>query len=127
MSVKITKEDVIQILKDRGHSVVYDVSFSVDESETEIEAIVSVAQAIAEKVYLEGFVTNQLKRCETCGYLENEHIIKRMTSAAYWLIEGGEFASWLEDKSMPLAAAKEFWEFEEIYREMNDNDQIHHP
>lgn len=30
-----------------------------------------------------------------------------LSSAAYWIVEGGEFAHWLLDKEMPLAAAKE--------------------
>ena len=30
-----------------------------------------------------------------------------LSSAAYWVVEGGEFAHWLLDKEMPLAAAKE--------------------
>lgn len=30
-----------------------------------------------------------------------------LSSAAYWIVEGGEFAHWLLGKEMPLAAAKE--------------------
>ena len=40
--------------------------------------------------------------------------INSLRSAAYWIVEGGEFAHWVNDKTMPLAAAKELAELAEM-------------
>lgn len=47
----------------------------------------------------------------------NEELLKALNSlrsAAYWIVEGGEFAHWVNDKTMPLAAAKELAELAEM-------------
>ena len=40
--------------------------------------------------------------------------LNSLRSAAYWIVEGGEFAHWVNDKTMPLAAAKELAELAEM-------------
>lgn len=40
--------------------------------------------------------------------------IRNLRSAAYWIVEGGEFYTWVENKMMPLAAAKELDELREM-------------
>ena len=40
--------------------------------------------------------------------------LDNLRSSAYWIVEGGEFSHWVNDKLMPLAAAKELHELEEM-------------
>lgn len=42
--------------------------------------------------------------------------LDNLRRAAYWIVEGGEFAHWVNDKLMPLAAAKELDELAEMVR-----------
>lgn len=42
--------------------------------------------------------------------------LNSLRSSAYWIVEGGEFAHWVNDKTMPLAAAKELAELAEMVR-----------
>jgi hypothetical protein len=47
----------------------------------------------------------------------NQELLKaldNLRSSAYWIVEGGEFSHWVNDKLMPLAAAKELSELEEM-------------
>ena len=47
----------------------------------------------------------------------NQELLKaldNLRSSAYWIVEGGEFSHWVNDKLMPLAAAKELRELEEM-------------
>jgi hypothetical protein len=40
--------------------------------------------------------------------------LDNLRSAAYWIVDGGEFAHWVNDKTMPFAAAKELAELAEM-------------
>ena len=40
--------------------------------------------------------------------------LKNLRRAAYWIVEGGEFAYWVNDKLMPMTAAKELDELAEM-------------
>jgi hypothetical protein len=47
----------------------------------------------------------------------NQELLKALDNlrvSAYWIVEGGEFSHWVNDKLMPLAAAKELSELEEM-------------
>lgn len=47
----------------------------------------------------------------------NQELLKSLDNlrrAAYWVVEGGEFGTWVENKSMPYAAAKELDELAEM-------------
>lgn len=68
----VTKEQVIQILKNHGHSVVMDSAFIIGTPISEIEAIVDVCDVVAQAAYDQGVKDSKQKRCELCGYLEHE-------------------------------------------------------
>lgn len=40
--------------------------------------------------------------------------LNNLRSTAYWIVEGGEFAHWVNNKKMPYAAAKELKELAEM-------------
>ena len=72
MEYFVTKEQVVHILKSHGHQVVMDSSFVVGSPISEIEAIVDVCDVVAKAAYDQGVKDATPKRCEICGYAENE-------------------------------------------------------
>ncbi len=79
---------------------------------TQPEAL-RLAEIIDDVPFNYGPVSAELRRLHEV----NQELLKALDNlrvSAYWIVEGGEFSHWVNDKLMPLAAAKELSELEEM-------------
>lgn len=72
MNYFVTKEQVKQVLEHHGHHIVMDSAFITGAPMSELEAIVDVCDVVAKAAYDQGVKDATPKRCEICGYAENE-------------------------------------------------------
>lgn len=46
-------------------------------------------------------------------------VLDNLRLAAYWVVKGGEFAHWVDDKLMPYAACKELYDLQDAMEAAN--------